>query len=95
MVAAGPAVLVRENTAGVFTPKIVAFTLYGPPAFVLAVTVADANPELSVTAAIVEAIPGTAPTGPVKVTVMPGNGWLAASVTKATNWPKLELIAAL
>ena len=95
MVAAGPAVLVRENTAGVFTPKIAAFTLYGPPAFVLAVTVADANPELLVTAVIVETMPGTAPDGPVNVTVIPGKGLFAASVTKATSGPKLPLIAAL
>lgn len=86
MEAAGPGVLVSENTAGVLTPKIVAFTLYGPPALELAVTVAEAKPEASVTAVTAAAMPGTVPDGPLKVTVMPGNGWLAESVTKATNW---------
>ena len=87
--------LVNVNTAGALTPKIVALTLYGPPTLLLAVTVAKAKPEALVTAVVLAAIPGTAPDGPVNVTVIPGNGWFAESVTKAANWVNGVLMAAL
>ena len=81
---AEPFVFVSEKVAGVDTPGTVAFTVYGPPAVALELTLTEARPEPLVTAVTVEAMPAPLP-GPAKLTVKPGSGLLLPSFTKATN----------
>src|SRR6202030_2894213 len=83
IVAAAPAVLVKEYVAGAATPGTVAFTVYGPPAVALAVTAAVATPEALVTAVTVVMLAPLA--GPVNVTVTPATGLLLPSFTVATS----------
>ena len=81
---AEPFVFVSEKVAGVDTPGTVAFTVYGPPAVALELTLTEARPEPLVTAVTEEAMPAPLP-GPAKLTVKPGSGLLLPSFTKATN----------
>jgi hypothetical protein len=97
--AAGPTVFVNEKFAGVDTPTTEAATLYGPPAVLLAVNVAEVATPLAFVVAVF-APPANVPLAPlpgaVNVTTTPLTGLFDASVTVATKGAaKAVLIVAL
>jgi len=94
----GGARLVNEKFAEV-APVALATTLYGPPAVLLAVNVADVATPLALVVAVFTP-PANVPLAPlpgaVNVTTTPVTGLFPASVTVATNGaPNAVLIAAL